>query len=45
LRTNEDTKYKEELGKIWEKLGNGKTHFFLVSNENVDEVLNNIKEM
>ena len=45
LLTNEDTKYKEELGKIWEKLSNGKTHFFLVSNGNIEEVLNKIKEL
>ena len=43
LLTNEDTKYKEELGKIWESLGNGKLHFFLVSKENVEATLNKIK--
>ena len=43
LLTNEDTKYKEELGKIWESLGNGKLHFFLVSKGNIEETLNKIK--
>ena len=28
--SNEDTAYKEELGKLWEKLNNGKNKFFLV---------------
>jgi superfamily II DNA or RNA helicase len=40
---NEDTTYKADLAKEWEKLGNGKLHFFLASNDNVDEVLNKIK--
>ncbi|MCW1295974.1 MAG: DEAD/DEAH box helicase family protein [Candidatus Parvarchaeota archaeon] len=43
LLTNEDTQYKEELGRIWEKLGKGKTYFFLISNKNVDKTLNKIK--
>jgi superfamily II DNA or RNA helicase len=43
LRTNEDTKYKEELGKTWESLGNGKLHFFLISKGNIEETLNKIK--
>lgn len=45
LLTNEDTKYKEELGKTWENLGNGKLHFFLVSKDNVEEILNKIKTL
>ena len=45
LLTNEDTKYKEELGKIWESLGNGKLHFFIVSKENIENVLNKLKEV
>jgi superfamily II DNA or RNA helicase len=45
LLTNEDTKYKEELGKIWENLGNGKLHFFLVFKENVEKILNGIKRL
>ena len=43
LISNEDTAYKVELAKEWERLGDGKLHFFLVSNDNVDEVLNKIK--
>jgi hypothetical protein len=42
--SNEDTAYKVEIGKIWEKLGRGKTNFFLVHNRNVEEVLKKIKE-
>ncbi len=45
LLTNEDTEYKEELAKEWERLGNGKLHFFLVSNSNVDDVLSKLKEL
>ena len=37
--SNEDTKYKVEIGDIWEKLGNGKLNFFLVNTGNVEEVL------
>ena len=40
LLGNEDTTYKVELAKEWERLGSGKLHFFLFSNDNVDEVLN-----
>jgi len=43
--TNEDTKYKEELGKIWTKFGNGKLYFFLVNNKDIDETLNKIKNL
>lgn len=43
LISNEDTTYKVELAKEWERLGNGKLHFFLASNDNVDEILNKIK--
>jgi type III restriction enzyme len=43
--SNDDTKYKEELGKIWEKLGKGKLHFFLVHNQNVESVLQKLKEL
>ena len=42
---NEDTTYKADLAKEWEKLGNGKLHFFLASNDNVDEILNKIKAL
>ena len=40
-----DTAYKVELAKEWERLSNGKSHFFLVSNDNVDEVLHKIKAL
>ncbi|MDP1845851.1 MAG: DEAD/DEAH box helicase family protein [Candidatus Moranbacteria bacterium] len=43
--SNDDTKYKEEIGKIWESLGKGKTHFFLANNKNVEEVLSGIKKL
>ena len=43
--SNEDTKYKVEIAKTWQQLGKGKLHFFLVSNENVEKVLNEVKEL
>jgi len=43
--SNADTSYKVELAKEWEQLGNGKLHFFLVSNDNVDEVLSKVKNL
>lgn len=43
--SNEDTKYKEEIAKVWEDLGNGKLHFFLVHNGNIEEVLTKIKSL
>ncbi len=43
--SNEDTEYKIEIGKIWEKLGGSKLHFFLVHNGNVEEVLNEVKKL
>ncbi len=45
LVTNEDTTYKVQVAKEWEHLGNGKLHFFLVTNDNVDEVLSKVKEL
>src|SRR3989338_3679479 len=45
LQDNSDTEYKVEVGKIWEKLGKRKLHFFLVGNNNVEEVLTDIKEL
>lgn len=45
LLTNEDTAYKEEIGKVWEKLGKGKLHFFLIHKGNINEVLSKIKEL
>ncbi|MCL4354844.1 MAG: DEAD/DEAH box helicase family protein [Patescibacteria group bacterium] len=41
--SNEDTKYKEEIAKVWQELGNGKLYFFLVHNENIEEVLTQVK--
>lgn len=43
--SNDDTAYKVKIGNIWEKLGRGKTHFFLVHNGNVEDVLNKIKNL
>ena len=42
--SNEDTQYKEEIGKIWESM-NKNLHFFLVHNVNVEEVLTKLKEL
>lgn len=41
--SNEDTAYKVAIGWVWTKLGNGKLHFFLVHNGNIEEVLNSLK--
>jgi len=41
--SNEDTEYKDAIARIWEKLGVGKFHFFLVHNGNIEEVLNKLK--
>jgi hypothetical protein len=43
--SNEDTEYKVEIGKIWQKLGKGNDYFFLVHNGNIEEVLTNLKEL
>ncbi|MCL5006700.1 MAG: hypothetical protein M1153_00935, partial [Patescibacteria group bacterium] len=43
--SNDDTAYKVEIGKIWEKLGKGKTYFFLVYNANVEEALTKLKAL
>lgn len=43
--SNEDTQYKEQVAKMWEKLGHGKLHFFLVHNGNVEEVLETIEKL
>jgi superfamily II DNA or RNA helicase len=43
--SNEDTEYKVEAAKVWAELGKGKLHFFLVSNDSVEKVLNAIKEL
>jgi len=42
--SNEDTQYKEEIGKIWESM-NKNLHFFLVHNGNVEEVLREVKKI
>ena len=42
--SNEDTAYKVEIGNIWAKLGN-KLHFYLIHTKNIEEVLNEIKEL
>ena len=42
--SNEDTQYKEEIGKVWESM-NKNLHFFLVHNGNVEEVLTKLKEL
>ncbi len=41
--SNEDTEYKVQVAKMWEKLGDGRLHFFLIHNGNIEEVLNKIK--
>jgi len=43
LVDSEDTRYKAEIGGIWQKLGNGKLSFNVVTNENVDQILEYIK--
>ena len=43
--SNEDTTYKTWLGDTWASLGKGKLHFFLVYNDNVEQVLNEIKKL
>jgi len=43
--SNEDTAYKVEIGNIWEKLGRGKTYFFLVHNGNVEEILGKLRNL
>lgn len=43
--SNEDTEYKVVIGDMWAKLGNGKLHFFLVHNGNIEEILNVLKTL
>jgi len=45
LMSGDETKYKEEIAKIWKQLGKGKLHFFLIHNGNVEEVLTAIKRL
>ncbi len=40
--TNEDTKYKVELGKLWEKLNGDSGRFYLVGRIGIDSALNAI---
>jgi len=40
--SNEDTAYKVSLGEIWQSF-NSKLNFFLVHNQNIEDVLNKIK--
>ncbi|OIO20598.1 hypothetical protein AUJ17_04510 [Candidatus Micrarchaeota archaeon CG1_02_47_40] len=42
--SNEDTKYKQDLARVWEKVGKN-NHFFLVHNGNIEEVLTQIKQL
>ena len=41
--SNEDTRYKVEIARVWERLGNGKLHFFLVHTGNIEDTLGKIK--
>lgn len=41
--SNDDTEYKVQIGELWEKLGGGKTKFYLVHNGNIEKVLNELK--
>jgi superfamily II DNA or RNA helicase len=43
--SNEDTEYKAKLANVWQQLGKGKLHFFLVHNQNIEESLLKIKEL
>ncbi len=43
--SNEDTAYKVALAEVWQSLGKGKLHFFLVTNANIEEVLSKVKEL
>lgn len=43
--SNEDTQYKEEIAKVWERLGKGRLYFFLVHNGNIEEILKKVKQL
>ncbi|MFZ5954923.1 MAG: DEAD/DEAH box helicase [Nanoarchaeota archaeon] len=43
-KSNEDTQYKEEIGKIWESIDKN-LHFFLVHNGNIEEILSKLKNL
>lgn len=38
-----DTEYKTNLGEVWQKLGKGKLYFRVVTNENVDKILEEVR--
>jgi len=40
--SNDDTSYKDELGKLWEKVNEGKNKFYLVGKNSVDNLLKEI---
>lgn len=43
--SSEDTKYKEEIAKVWLDLGKGALYFFLVHNGNKEEILTKVKTL
>jgi len=45
LLTNEDTKYKVELGNRWKSLAGNNYEFYLVSKKNMEEFITEIKEL
>lgn len=44
-KSNEDTKYKEEIGKLWAKIAGTKYHFFLVTKDTLQDVLGQLKDL
>jgi hypothetical protein len=45
LATGENTKYKVEVGKLWESLSKGACKFFLVEVNTVDKILKEIAKL
>lgn len=45
LATSEDTKYKVELGNLWEELSKGACKFFLVEKVTMDKILKEIAKL
>ena len=45
LLTNDDTKYKEELGKQWAELAGDKYSFDLISKNTMDQFMTDVKEL
>ena len=43
--SNEDTTYKVEMAKEWDRLGKGRLYFFLVHNGNTEEVLSILRSL